>query len=329
MTDVRVAIAGLGRMGAGYPDAAGQPRNHLSAAARADGIRVTALIDSDPIQLRKAGDLPEAAGAKLLDSLDRLPVDAVDVLVDATPSGDRSRAIRQAVACGVDVVILEKPVAASAVEAALLRRTVQNSAVKVRVNFQRRLDPRHLAIRGELKPRPQTVMAAYGKGLQNYGSHLVDLILDWMGPVAEVRANNPWTAEPDPSIGFDLRFADGRQGTVVAPGCTGWDIFEATFLGAFGRVDLINGGARIILRRPVQDLVYKGYTHLEEDSCASSTGAVSGLSELYGALRSHFNAGALLPGATLEEALLGMQVIDAVKRSALAGGTWQSTGSLI
>jgi predicted dehydrogenase len=217
MTDVRVAIVGLGRMGAGYPDAAGQPRNHLSAAARADGIRVTALIDSDPLQLRKAGGLPEAGGAKLLDSLDQLPVDAVDVLVDATGNGDRSPVIRQAVACGVDVVILEKPVAASPVEAGLLHRTVQNSAVKVRVNVQRRLDPRHLAIRSELKPRPQTVLAAYGKGLQNYGSHLVDLILDWMGAVAEVRANNPWTAGPDPSIGFPQAVKNQASFAIIKP----------------------------------------------------------------------------------------------------------------
>jgi hypothetical protein len=49
---MRVAIVGLGRIGANYPDAHGLPRNHLVAAARTIGVRVTASVTLANIDLR-------------------------------------------------------------------------------------------------------------------------------------------------------------------------------------------------------------------------------------------------------------------------------------
>jgi predicted dehydrogenase len=326
---MRVAIVGLGRIGAGYPDADGLPRNHLVAAARTNGVRVTAIIENDKRKLCTVGQRAEANGSMLLEDLKQLPAGVADVLIDATANDDRTAVIQRAIACGIPVVILEKPFAATAPQAAELGQLIRDSSVKVRVNFHRRIDARHLAIRKEIRSLPQIVMATYSKGLRNYGSHLVDLILHWMGPIAEVRTNSPWSVESDPTVGFDLRFADGRHGTVTALQGVNWDVFEAAFFGNFGRVDLLNGGASIELRRPVEDLIYPGYTHLERDNSASSTGAVSGLAELYCGLRDHFAINGTLPGTTVDEAVHGTFVLDAIERSARTGGDWQHVPTLL
>jgi predicted dehydrogenase len=322
-TSLRVAIVGLGRIGANYPDADGLPRSHLVAAARTSGVRVTALVDNDKRRLCDVSHRPEAAGSLLLESLDELPAGVADVLIDATASSDRTAVIQRAAACGIPVVILEKPFAATAAQAIELSELIRDSSINVRVNFHRRNDRRHLAIRREIRSLPQVVMASYNKGLKNYGSHLIDLILHWMGPVAEVRANNPWSMGLDPTVGFNLRFADGRQGTVTAlPGVT-WDVFEVAFFGNFGRVDLLNGGASIELRRPVRDLIYPDYIHLERDVSASTSGAVTGLFELYCALHDYITVKGDLPGTTVDEALHGTLILDAIERSARTDGDWQ------
>jgi predicted dehydrogenase len=281
------------------------------------------LIDTDKDKLCSVSQLTEAKGSMLLGTLSELPPNTADVLIDATANDDRTAVIQRAIACGIPVVILEKPFAATAPLAVGLGKLISSSSIEARVNFHRRIDARHLAIRKEIPSLPEIVMATYNKGLRNYGSHLVDLILHWMGPITEVRANNPWSEESDPTVGFDLRLANGRQGAVTALQGVTWDVFEVSFFGKFGRIDLLNGGAAIELRRPVRDLTYRDYTHLRRDELASTTGAVTGLAELYRALRDYFAANGALPGTTVDEAVHGTFVLDAIERSAKSGGSWQ------
>lgn len=320
---IRVAIAGLGRIGATYATVGDVPRNHLTAALATPGLAVATLVDPDPARREAAGRI--APGAALLASSEEIAEGSIDILVDARPPGDRAGLIRTAAAKGARVIVIEKPLASNIEEAIAAVAAVRKTGLAARVNFHRRFDAGHRALREAMGERPVAVSAHYAKGLANYGSHLIDLLLDWMGPIGSVRAVEPIPeGEDDPSIGFDIRFADGRTGTVRTLLGVGFDVFEVTFFGPTTRADLGNGGAHRTLARAADDLHYRGYTHLAPVPLAMADGPVGGLAELYSALKDHLDQGAPLPGARVEDALAGMAVIDAVRRSSAGRCVWRS-----
>jgi predicted dehydrogenase len=318
VTDIRVGIVGLGRVGAVYPDIGDQPRCHLSAARMTPGLSVTVLVDRDEAACRRALNMMADEHPLCLSDVSELPAGAVDILVDATDEPNRLKFLRAAVKQGAALAILEKPVAASLEKIDDLRH-VETGPTTVRVNFHRRLDGRHRRLRPGEPPR--LVQAVYCGGLMNYGTHLVDLVHDWMGSITAVRALASTGDTHDPTIGFDMAFESGATGRIDALPNPGWDVFEIRFFGAFGRIDLTNGGADAHISVPAEDHIYAGYTHLAEEA-AGVTRPVGGLAELYAAAWDHIKGGTPMPGATLEDAARGMAVIEGVRRSASDGGSW-------
>ncbi len=319
MTSVKVAIVGLGRIGARYASADGVPRNHVAAVLATPGLALSAVVDEDPAAREASREIAAAAGARMLESIAELEAGVAEVLVDATGSPDRRPVLAAAQRIGARLVVVEKPVAADLPGAVALAEAADGSGLTVRVNFQRRLDARHASLKPD--EAPALVQGAYAKGLLNYGSHLVDLLLDWMGPVEAVRAHGDAAEGDDPSIGFDIRFRNGGTGSIAALPGLGWDVFELTFFGRFGRIDLHNGGANLSQALPMPDAIYPGYTHLVANDMP--TAPVAGLAELHAAAREHVLAGAAMPGTTPREAVLGLAIIDAVRRSASTGCGWQ------
>lgn len=324
---VRVAIVGLGRIGATYPSAGGVARSHLAAVLGTPGMRIAALVDADETAREAAARL--APGAACVARLDELAAGSIDLVVDARPPTNRAALVRTAAAKGARGVILEKPVAADVAGAAEVAASARETGLAVRVNFHRRFDAGHQRAKNAMGEAPIGALAVYGKGLANYGTHLADLMLEWMGPIAAVRAvTSDSAAGSDPSLGFDLRFASGAEAAVRVLPAANFDVLDVTFFGASTRVDLMNGGAMRRLSRAMPDLVYPGYTHLAET--ASETSPVAGLAELHAAFAAHLNSGAPLTGATAADALAGMIVLEAVRVSHAGGGVWTdaSTQSL-
>lgn len=316
---IKVAIVGLGRIGATYPSAGGVPRSHLAAVLGTPGMRVGALVDADEAARQAAARL--APGAACVASLDAVAAGSIDLVVDARPPMNRAALVRAAAAKGARGVILEKPVAMDVAGAAEVVAAARETGLAVRVNFHRRFDAGHQRTKTAMGEKPIGALAVYGKGLANYGSHLIDLMLEWMGPIAAVRAEERDRAEgSDPSIGFDVRFTSGAEAAVRTLPAAAFDVLDVTFFGAATRVDLMNGGAMRRLSRAMPDLVYPGYTHLAET--ASETSPVAGLAELHAAFSAHLNSGAPLTGATAADALAGMIVLEAVRVSHAGGGVW-------
>jgi predicted dehydrogenase len=100
----------------------------------------------------------------------------------------------------------------------------------------------------------------------------------------------------------------------------GYDQFEIDIVGPDSRVEMRAGGAEIRRYAPVDDLHYKGYRHLAEVEAERDFGPVGGFVELYRAARDHIAAGAPFGGCDGRAALANMAVLDAVLRSAAAGG---------
>jgi predicted dehydrogenase len=321
---IRAALVGLGRIGALAPNAGGMAQSHLAAIRETPGLEIGALVDPDArarAAVRRA--FPDLDPALFHRDLAALAGRRFDLVVLATPPGAR-RSFAAALALGPRLLFVEKPLAADLAAGRRLVAEAKRASAALRVNFHRRLDPGHRRMRGRFPGRPVAVLARYGKGLMNYGSHLVDLMLDWAGPISAVAATGRLPRGTDPSISFTARFASGAVAQVASLDGAAYDNFDADFFYADGRIELAAGGAERRVWRPAGDLHYPGYAHLAPDAGASETGPVGGLAEFYAAARDHLAAGAALPGCDGPAALAGLAVLDAVRRSAKAGGAWRA-----
>jgi predicted dehydrogenase len=319
---IAVAVAGLGRVGAAYPEQDGlPPRTHLSAVRATPGLKLVAIVDPNRAArdaARKRHGLND--GVFEADHLDDLPAHVRPVLVVLSgPVDARMDGLAWALARGAKAVFCEKPFASTIAEGTAMIVAAARHGTTLRVNFHRRFDPGHIRARKAFAGRPIAAQLRYAKGLTNYGSHLIDLVLDWLGMPAEVRAESPLKSE---NPGFRLRYADRLE--VAATGLTDvdYDVFEIDFHFRNGRLELANGGVERRVWRPVDNPYYPGYRKLEVDPIESAEGPVSGLSEFYIAARNHLRDGSRLPGCDGQMALSGLKIITAVRQSAESGGCW-------
>ena len=245
-----------------------------------------------------------------------------EVIAICTPASARLTVVEQTLARRPRVVVIEKPLAMSLDEARRIVSAAERAGVELRVNFRRRFDPRHLRWRGRAPKHPRAIVMRYGKGLMNYGSHLIDWLLDWYGPVETVQALSglPSSDILDPSISFRCRMTAGFDAVAVGIDGLDYDQFEIDIMGQTESLSLTAGGADIRRHAAVKDLHYPGYSHLAETDGERDVARVGGFLELYSAIDSHLREGATLGGCDGVAALAGMAVLDAVRRSADAGG---------
>ena len=228
---------GCGLVGAGM--VAG---DHAEAIACTPGARLSAVCRSE------GGDCGEAAarfGAPCEQSyaalLARPDVDAICV---CTPSGTHAEQALAAAAAGKHVLV-EKPMALSLADADAMIAACHAAGVRLGVVLQRRTDPLFAAVRraidaGELgrlalgtvsvpytRPQSYYESAAWrgtwaldgGGALMNQGIHLLDLLVWYMGDVAEVQAyaeTLAHTIEVEDVLAATMRFGNGALGSIVA-----------------------------------------------------------------------------------------------------------------
>lgn len=317
---IPVVIVGLGRIGAGNVELAGAtPLSHLAAVRAVEGFAVTGLVDPDPTMRGVAGaDIVK--GPAPVSDLSELPQGTGEVIAICTPVDSHPQVLEKALARKPRVVIVEKPLAHSFNDARRMVTQAEKAGAVLRVNFNRRFDGRFVRWRVKTTA-PSAVVARYGKGLMNYGSHLIDLMLDWYGRVDSVQALGVSADRSvDASQGFRCRMAAGFDVTAIGIDGLSYDQLEIDVMRRDDRVELRAGGADIRRYVPSEGLYYKGYRHLTEVEADRDTAPVGGFVELYAAIARHLNSGALLSGCDGQAALEGMAVLEAVRRSAASGG---------
>src|SRR6185437_9793679 len=104
------------------------------------------------------------------------------------------------------VVLCEKPLAQDPVVAKEMLAACEARGISLFVNYMRRADPAVAAVKAMIEsgaietPLKGTVW--YSKGLIHNGSHFVDLVRHWLGPIGSVqllRAGRRWEErDPEP-----------------------------------------------------------------------------------------------------------------------------------
>lgn len=329
---IPVVILGLGRVGAGNIGLAGDlPMSHLSAVLVTPGLTVAGLVDPDPAARASARSRHIDTDAIVVSDLTTLPPRTGEVIAICTPASARLTVVEQTLARRPRVVVIEKPLAMSLDEARRIVSAAERAGVELRVNFRRRFDPRHLRWRGRAPKHPRAIVMRYGKGLMNYGSHLVDLLLDWYGPIEAVQSLSaaPSSSDVDSSVSFRCRMAAGFDAIAVGIDGLDYDQFEIDIIGKSESISLGSGGADIRRYVAGESLHYDTYSHLAEVDGERDVAPVSGFVELYAAIGAHIRNGVPLPGCDGVAAVAGMAVLDAVRRSEKLGGAIVTPESIV
>lgn len=319
---IRAIVLGLGAIGSGSgAPAKFSSRTHVGAILATPGMSLVGAVDPSPDARARACEHwkfgPDIA---LVADIAEIPAGLIDIVVICAPSDTRKDTILAAIRLSPRVLIVEKPLARTQNEGRSLLAAARTAGSAVLVPFQRRFDARHAALRAMLSERPVSIVARYGKGLLNYGSHFVDFLLSWFGSVSSVQSFGPMPEGVDPNVTFRCRMAMGFDAWAIGLNNLSYDQFEIDLFFPGSRVELRNGGVEILRHAPVQDLYYPGYAQLGEPQAIFPPAAVSGLPEMYLAVCDHLISGAALPGCSGEEALAGLAVLDGVRNSASRGG---------
>jgi predicted dehydrogenase len=135
--ELRVAIIGYGLAGRVF---------HAPLAASTPGMRVAAIVTSDPARAQGAGR--EHPGARVLASAEELWADpaALDLVVVAAPNRAHVPLARAAIAAGIATVV-DKPLAPTAAEGRALADEARAAGVPLSVFHNRRWDGDFLTLR--------------------------------------------------------------------------------------------------------------------------------------------------------------------------------------
>lgn len=317
-----VVIIGLGKVGSRNADKPGlEALSHVGAVFAAGGFRIVAAIDPDGAAREAAKSLWAGRGVgEIAGDLGNSTVKRADLVVVAGPSSSRAEQIEAALSLGPRLLLVEKPLALTAESGRELLDRAGARGAEVRINFNRRFDPGHVAIKAMLQGAPRKIVMRYGKGLRNYASHMVDLLLDWFGPVVQVQALGD-ASQDDGPLDFRCRMKAGFDALIVGIDGLAYDQFETDIYYADRRIELADAGTAKRLYRPVEGRVYPGYAHLTDAPEVLHRGPVGGFVETYRAIAARLVTGASLGGCGPADALAGLAVVDAALSSAAKGGT--------
>jgi predicted dehydrogenase len=307
--DVRMAIVGCGRQA---------ERGHVPAAARARGVALVAIADTERSRCEGA-----APGTRAYGSIEELLAsEALDAVVIATPTAHHLSCARVAARAGIPALV-EKPPATDAAEAAELASV----SPAPRLGFNRRFDPELESLRRQLAEPGQFDLklrldfpirawrphVAHDDVLLDLGTHLVDLVR-WLtrAEVERVRAR----ASSPKRVSLELELPTGRAALECA-GNRFWReevIAEdrdrrriaAQVRGGLGRVAL----ARLGLRR-------------------HDDGFVTSLARQLEAFAAELRGGGETQLARAGDGVAALAVVDGARESERAGGEWRPVAASV
>lgn len=247
-----------------------------------------------------------------------------DLVSIATPSEIRLPVIEAALAAGVRAILIEKPLATTLNEARAIIQAAHDFGAVVAVNYLRRYDPQMMRIAAEIKKGClgiiQQAIGHYGKGIRENGSHLIDLIHWWIGPVHQaqvLRRGADDRSDADPTL--DVLLEIERDQDVVPVYLTGIDyrhyaLFELDIIGHTGRLLLSDRGMYLQRWEAAPDRLFPGYRVLnlvEEIQPDISHGLLHAATDLLSVWRGVRNA----PCATLADGYAVLEALSIIFKS--------------
>jgi predicted dehydrogenase len=275
-------IIGLGRIGM-TNDLEGPDHfavlSHAKALYQSEGFVLEAGIDPQP-KLR--ADFSRRYATSAFSSLQELPESlGRDVVVIAAPTSSHLTLVQELmVRAAPQAILLEKPMGGSKVEAEAIAELCSANGTQVYINYHRAVLPSTSFIRGLLSSgaveTPYAGDALISGDRLTNGSHMVDLLLDWLGPISTKRVDSL-------QRGLWLDF-DGCQILMRQIKPDSFSVFELTLLAENGRLRFDGWNDRWWWEAIEPDPLTAGYECLGEPRLNIPTGVTTFMAHVYGDL---------------------------------------------
>lgn len=268
-----VLIVGLGQIGMGY-DLQSDPSQFVLTHARGfqqhPDFRLAGGVDINPKNL----DLfRQSYGCNSYPDLEEaLAKEEPDLVVVATPTQYHYQVIRTILSRIKPLAIIcEKPIDYDIQKASEIVSSCFNLGVRLYVNYMRRSDCGALEIKRRIQNHqilaPARGVTWYSKGILNNGSHFLNLLQYWLGPVRDIRLINQgrlWdNFDPEPDIQVD--FALGNV-IFLAVQEENYSHSVVELVVPNGRLRYEQGGASIQWQAAMIDPIWAGYRTLSSTS---------------------------------------------------------------
>lgn len=266
-------LIGLGQIGMGY-DLMLDPAQHINTHARAfsshPAFTLIAAVDpSAPLRARFTDHYGQPAYATLHEALAR---HAPEVVIIAAPTGMHAPLLSQLLQHpGITAILCEKPLAPTLDEARAMVSACHRAGTALFVNYIRRVDAGVQEIARRIKSgqiaRPIKGIVWYSKGLLHNGSHFINLLEFWLGPVTATRVLDPGRTTPDNDREPDLHITF-QHGTMLflAAWEEAFSHYTIELLSPSGRLRYEAGGSMINWQPAVADPLIAGYNMLQQQA---------------------------------------------------------------
>ena len=268
---INTLIVGCGNI-AGLFDfnSKGLPTTHIGAFKNHGKFDVTACIDPDLNKLEEFvaywnienafSDINDVISSGL----------SYDVISICSPTTSHYRDVCKAIKLNPKLIFCEKPLASNYEDAVNIKKICQKSEVLLAVNHTRRWDPKVVELKnnihnGELG-EIRSVVGYYNKGVLNNGSHMLDIFLNFFGPLniqTSISAFNDFV-DDDPTVTALLFTNSGLPIHLVATNARDYSLFELEIIGSKKTVTMIDGGLNWSSRSIINDSRFNGYKNLDK-----------------------------------------------------------------
>lgn len=263
-------LIGAGNIGALYDIDSGPetvPLTHLSALTTCQQIGWIDVLETNPEHVRRIKRNEKIRHC--FASVQEVEANANDYKIAciATPSDTHFSVLRALNKSAINIghILCEKPLFSASEEFHAQASETKQMKFPVTVNYPRTwsidntslLD---LAATYDLGACT-SVVATYGKGLKNNGSHMINLLLNLFGGTPEITSVGRYGTDDldhDPTVSFGL-LLNGHEIAVMATSSQSFSLFEVDLRFERGRLILKDGGRTIECYTPVADPDYPGY----------------------------------------------------------------------
>lgn len=267
-----VLVVGCGNIGGAFDQVRSRsewPLSHAGAYMRHGGFRITACADPDPgrresFQRHWGVDCGFESCAQAVGQGSHW-----DVISICSPTSNHYGDVMVALQSQPKLIFCEKPLAPTFAEAEAIVEACEAAGVLLAVNHTRRWAPDVREIRHQLADgeygQVRAASALYSKGVLNNGSHLVDLLSFWLGPLELVGAGPPsadfWP--DDPSVPALLRTQEGAGISIGCAHAADYSLFEIELITSKAVIAMEDGGLAWRLRLPGTSAQFAGYRALD------------------------------------------------------------------
>jgi len=260
-----VVIVGLGRIGLGYDFAGEDHQVFTHTKACLVHHRFELVMGIDPRESARR-DFESFSGRPASPSLTEagLKPGGIDLVIVSTPTAVRVPVLEDALLLRPRILLVEKPLAATAAEAETIMSRCAESRVQVVVNYFRYYTP---GIQSVLALAPglgglSGAICHYSGGVLNNASHFVSLLLQWFGTPDAASPAGPPRSLPsgDHDVSFRLDF--GRAEAFFFPVDAEYGIGELDILFRRGRIRFTEYCEEAAVFGTIPDPCFSGYRRL-------------------------------------------------------------------